>query len=1125
MSSKLIPIKDQAALVLDDGKIYKIQHKRQRKILSCVLCHQRKIKCSREHPSCANCIKNGLNCCYFVNDRVSNRPGETQRQQPNGNSFDVNEGSIQLNNNDLDSIRQNGHIMVSQKNKTTETDDNDVLFTNCHTKKDMKSKEKLLKAIAEAKKYQEDEKYLIEESKKRKRKYTKRSKKFFNNNRDGDMTPKVNNYTNDDNDKTHSSDVILGPTSASNSPTINNNMSTLPVPNNNNTHGINTSHNSINSKFPPTISQLQPSLFGNSGNTVAMFPSLLSNNNLSFVSNSNNNNNNNNDNNNDNDNLKNEINTTPLTNSTIFNTLPTSNDTDKNILTSSKFSNKIKKYLPSKERSYELLERYIIAVHPLLPLIDLTHYHKQHDNFWSINNSFHPTNFLLLLLAVNFASTKSLYHELHDQTLKFEMDRYKNGLELLLNSKIIKKTRRLLMTRLTAQVLVNSVSENPKITTIAELVRLSQKLMVDCNNMDKIQRILCWQIFQLDTLTSLHNNLLPLIKLDEFEMALPSEVKENGVLDPTICFLNAKYRFVLLLNDLCSKTKQGVFNGVKERIVDLHACCMGSALSLSNYKQQPNNAQLTREMNKFIDWAMYMLNTFADRACLLLHLNIIKVTMPVLTKRKRKLQEFGENFLAIQSILNDSGTLTLQPRQGNAANMYDYEDFTTNLVPASIHYLDEFLKCYNKMFMRDNNNYNDYSLYNWELIVSNMPINAITFALKTLALDLNNNVGCSGNNKNNKTLDYNLTHDLRFILLQKSIPVVDYLLGTAHVVCRNCFELVKLLFELIKVKFGKHDCDYECSVNSINNKIGERKNSDSLENNSDNTSNINNSSSDGSKRDIIPQPTLHHCNLNGMTNNSGINNGSRLSVNIKDIALKFETECGEAATTSNNYITNNTSNNNNNNNNNSAEMSIGKIMNSNDLFPLLDANLITKMHTIDTSNNADCGGNGLCTTVNNNHNEGTISCAQIAPGMLKTMLRNNDSDINNNKSAGDNSSNYNYYYGNENNSNTGEIIQEQVEETQYNKLAKLQRIKIKVQAHIMQLNEDDEDYDDDDDDDDDDSDDDDSDDYGSQNDGDESHHVKSSCNDGSNMVEYDEDYYREFENALLEILCGLLKMT
>lgn len=71
------------SLILPDGKVFKVQKKRQRKILSCIPCHQRKIKCTRETPTCSNCTtlanKNPNKyeeiisaCKYFVNDKKKN---------------------------------------------------------------------------------------------------------------------------------------------------------------------------------------------------------------------------------------------------------------------------------------------------------------------------------------------------------------------------------------------------------------------------------------------------------------------------------------------------------------------------------------------------------------------------------------------------------------------------------------------------------------------------------------------------------------------------------------------------------------------------------------------------------------------------------------------------------------------------------------------------------------------------------------------------------------------------------------------------------------------------------------------------------------------------------------------
>ena len=64
--------------VLENGTVKKLQKIRQRRILSCVHCHSKKIKCSRESSVCNNCNKLGIECKYFVNERVSKRPHRKQ---------------------------------------------------------------------------------------------------------------------------------------------------------------------------------------------------------------------------------------------------------------------------------------------------------------------------------------------------------------------------------------------------------------------------------------------------------------------------------------------------------------------------------------------------------------------------------------------------------------------------------------------------------------------------------------------------------------------------------------------------------------------------------------------------------------------------------------------------------------------------------------------------------------------------------------------------------------------------------------------------------------------------------------------------------------------------------------
>ncbi|SCV04151.1 LAME_0H16160g1_1 [Lachancea meyersii CBS 8951] len=679
MSSQIIPIKDQAALVLEDGKIYKIQHRRQRKILSCVACHKRKIKCTRETPSCSICLKKNIECHYFVNDRVS-RGGSTATE----------------------SLADNPDAVL-----VAETPNNED---------PAEKKEQLLRAIEKAKSMAKDEQKLLE-LKRRQKKDSLRRKQDAETARGTFEEP-------------------LTP-------------------------------------FQPGIRANELPGHRNFRSTPTGTPSIVS----------------------------------PMSNS--------SGQTSPCPI----FGKDLRMYLPSRQRASELFETYHTTVHPIIPLINIPTFMRDLELFWMDREQggTGDTEFLLILFPVLYAASKSQFHHCNNSdTLFAEMSIFFEAANVLYTLYDFPNTFNINM--ITGSVLINSVIENPSITAIAQLSRLAQRILLTRDPasyhqlMDpeviQSRRILFWQVFQLDTMTSLYNNLPPLIKLDDFDTARPAEVI-NGEINPSLCLLNAKHRFVILLNELCSLTNRGNFQGLKERIVDLHVCCMGSALSLRNHGKHVG--QQTAHEAKFIDWAVFMLNTFADRACLLLHLNIIKTSLPMLMKRRRLWKQektlnsgtvsdpiaesgYGKNFLTIQAILNDSGNLTLDHtlREGpdgliDTGLVYDYEDLTNNLIPASLHYLDEFLKYHTD---------DTFSCYNWELLVGNMPINAITFAIKTLALDLNRA----------QQMDQVLVlqTDLRYILLSRAIPLAEMKVDSKTAVCKNCFQLIKLLFKLIIVKHGKY---------------------------------------------------------------------------------------------------------------------------------------------------------------------------------------------------------------------------------------------------------------------------------------------------------------------------------
>lgn len=790
--SKLIPIKDEAALVLEDGSIYKIQHKRQRKVLSCVRCHNKKIKCDKQRPTCTNCLKNNMMCSYFVNNRVSGTsltertssssgPSDSTTSSVSNVEFgtfennrgnDIRQGSLDSMNIYSEKSFSNGETLIEQNLKersnslpsTVEMSvgiarNNHSIANSCDSAITTNNQKKLeiLAAIEEAKKFQEKERQMIAFSKKNKRIYTKK-----NGESNGGLVKRVPKCENTKHEKK--------PTSVSFSSSLSSPLLSS------------SSSFSSTSKKPPSKKNKQKE----SGSHACS---------------------------------KTETDCSPHP-----------------IKLKAVEIKNLSSDLPTENVSLLLFKRFMKSVHPVIPLLNVKNYPKHLSEFYNDLNHKKSVDykFLINLLLINYTALRAEYYDSsvsgkNMNLLEQMIDHHKNQIDDLLQENSLIP----ILTKFTVEVMINSVLENPNFTKIAELVRVSQKLKLkhdllkliqstqlspDENNDQHLQikerTLLMWQLFRLDTLTSLHNDLPPLIKF--MDISFLDEVDELGNFDPSMCFLNAKFRFISLINDFCThfKTGQGI-DSLKERIVELHSCCTNARFNLSNHKQgllelfdESNDDGNIKDKLNFIDWAIYNVQTFPDRALLLLHLNLIRLSMPVLGERKNKrLVEFGEHFLSIQNILNDSGNLQL-----DGSKVYDYEDLTNNLIPSSLHYLDSFNKI-TDLFVNEG-----WGSFNWEL--SSLPIDAITFTLKTLTLDLNKHAA------NDQC--YNLNNDVRFLLLKKCIPRVEMVLEieqsnttrSKHCVCLVCFHLVKLLFDLIKIKFGlvKHYHNEESSCEFFFNK-------------------------------------------------------------------------------------------------------------------------------------------------------------------------------------------------------------------------------------------------------------------------------------------------------------------
>ncbi|AET41674.1 Zn(II)2Cys6 transcription factor Ecym_8404 [Eremothecium cymbalariae DBVPG len=661
--SKVIPIKNQSAVVLEDGTIYKVQHKRQRRVLNCMPCHKRKVKCSRERPSCDNCLRNSFECVYFVNDRVS----------------------------------RGGQHKVPKE-----------------------SKQQLLKVIEKARKVVEQE---------------------------------------------NSENAVVMQENSRSTAVVAEESATHP-----NKYVVDRSLDSTNNARETKRTVITQPEEGNSDSQHQLLTSSgkhISANTLSLE-------------------------------------LP------QPLMTSGADNFQL---LPSRERCLELLDHYKVSVHPILPLVEMDQFVVAHMEFWeswdgTLNQK--TLDFLLLLMPIAYAGATAKYHETYDPKLMDEIRNYHNVIQKLYT--LYEFPTRFSLRSLIGSVLLNSIIENPSITTVAQLFRLAQKIQLTLDPVSyhgmtdqaliRSRRILFWQIFYLDTITSLHNNLPPLIKPGEFDTVLMTELDHNGFMNPSVCFINAKYRFVVLINELC----QGNFNnihtrgehtssGIKERILELHDCCTGSALVLNNHlKRYKAEDPVTA---RFIVWAVFMLNTFADRSLLLLHLSLIRKSLLMISKRKTTRSTskpggdpiidsgYGQNLNMIQYLLNDNGYLDFSL---DKTWVYNYEDLKNNLVPASLHYLDEFIKYQAE---------STHATFNWELLVGDMPINAITFALNSLALDIS---------RVHKMGSYfQLLTDLRFMLLSKAIPLVESKMNATTEICKHCFKLIKLLFQLIQIKYGNSE--------------------------------------------------------------------------------------------------------------------------------------------------------------------------------------------------------------------------------------------------------------------------------------------------------------------------------
>lgn len=686
--------------VLSNGKIMKVQRTRQRRIFSCVYCHSKKVKCSRQHPMCDNCNKLGIECSYFVNERVS-RGGK--RSSHSGESLERNPATSDRNSLSHSAALPRRHTSVS-------------LASDLNSLESPMSAHQQLLSLESASNTSNDD----EGSNKPKQEggtqlvqelsmsylgmgmqlpgHPGQSPQQAQNNANGSLlqTPVLNNLNNITNNYFNTNYSNLHP---ANDELYYFNLLSFTFANPN--------EQMVAPQGAPIMSpqvqspqqeapqfNFKPSFENPEHPTVTNFldsnPQAFANPHTPAVA------------------------TPAIPNpglSTQLSGYPSNPATTKNYLygTNTYYENEhllddLIRHLPSsKQRLYELINRYVTSVHILLPImVNLSDFVKEHDTYWEHHNPYtrnsrsssveHTTNdqpspacshslaegdnfnklqFYTLYFAVLYAATISEFEEYDNLLLNQDIDNYLKAFNKICQyynyPHGIKNVPLLL-----GNVIIQSTSPNPSTMEMSQIMRYAKflqfhkdpiiSLRISDWEVVKFRRMLWWVIFGLDALTSHNFCLPPVCRFDDFNVLMPEEeepiFKENGQLkerrlNVSVLALNIKFGFDRILSDLVYQLHNGLANNItpqeveeiKGMIVSYFHESQKAVMKITAFCKK-NPPQTMPEMN-LINFVKNHSSSFVDRAIMLLHK---KILLSDSNKDSRKA-------LTDNGIMEQSGTL------------------------------------------------------------------------------------------------------------------------------------------------------------------------------------------------------------------------------------------------------------------------------------------------------------------------------------------------------------------------------------------------------------------------------------------------------------------------------------
>lgn len=757
--------------ILENGKVMKIQRSRQRRVLSCINCHSKKIKCSRVQPVCNNCEKLNIECKYFINERVSRGGKRREKDAAVDLSASLSQDSVQcadgtflnsnsLRNSSISSYSDNGSSSPKSRNSTDDTSAcndeamgvkrgivNIPIGLNFEQPAPSNASESAMSLPRDIEKevnecnvpykvkkamegflgssngtpsmntpivsnmsghfgntnYSNDDQFqfnlssfsfnpehLIIASERSSPLHQIRSYKDKNVKKEDDMLPSMVPFP--------AKSGVKHPMSASsstvqnygiNSPFTRDNQSSLSPRRTTHRDSDSTSHGVVDdithlkrdSEMQPENPGLYNSLNAYSSNPAATFNYLYGTN-VYF----------------DNDHLLDDL----------------------------------VQYIPaSRERSYELISRYINSVHVLLPVIvNLNDFIAEHDEFWKCvslrhevfstsSNEEHPKvnsdtdfnylQFYTLYFPVLYAATISEFEEYDNLLLNQDIDKYLKAFVKICqyyNYPQGLKSIPLLL----GNVIIQLTSPNPSTMEMAQILRYAKLLQLHKDpvlslrisdwEVIKFRRLLWWVIFGLDALTSHNFCLPPICKFDDFNVLMPEEDEpifgENGQLkekklNVSILAMKIKFKYDRILSELVYQINNGLstnitpeqISEIKCMIVQLynHVHIMLDKMTVFYHKNPPQTVQEVNIINfiKNHSWS------YVDRATMLLHKKILLRDTGFANKgdaytNKSDQRQNEDNSLVSQSEYRAS---TIKNR-GGVLSLSQYEDTFGRIEEANI---------------------------------------------------------------------------------------------------------------------------------------------------------------------------------------------------------------------------------------------------------------------------------------------------------------------------------------------------------------------------------------------------------------------------------------------------------